>query len=230
MFDLNAEARSSVKAQGAILLTHHTSAEAPQAGSLWLTHAIENAVMIDSQPSLLVESLTQSMKKRIWWSILLRDRSICIGLRRRPQITSINIYGFRDWLSEDDFKEEMQCSRVHNYNTKKQVFTALQEQCGLAALLTDLVSLVFNPAGGARRAMTATDFYSQMQSIENIKNSLIEWEFQTRSSPEPAKQICDNPAETLRSLTFMYYQYVRKLAILPPPVRRITEIMQCGSD
>lgn len=136
LFDLNTEARPSAKAQGAILLTHHTSAENPQAGSLWITRAIENTMTIDAQPSLVVEDVKENLRKRLWWAILLRDRSLCTGLRRRPQVTSINLHGWSDWLSDNDFADEMQHSRVYNYEAKRRLLQALQEQCQLAVLLT----------------------------------------------------------------------------------------------
>ncbi|KAJ5697120.1 hypothetical protein N7488_010804 [Penicillium malachiteum] len=151
LFDLNVESKPFAKAQGAILLTHHTSAESPLAGSMWLTCAIENAMMIDAQPSTFVEDISDSMRKRLWWSILLRDRSLCIGLRRRPQVTSINIYGCRDMLEEADFADEMHGSEVHSYQSKKALLSALQEQCQLALLLTDLTSLIFAPRVSAAR-------------------------------------------------------------------------------
>ncbi|KAJ5688517.1 hypothetical protein N7462_002909 [Penicillium macrosclerotiorum] len=141
LYDLKAETRPSAKAQGAILLTHHTSAEAPQAGSLWLSRAIEDAMMVDAQPTTNMDLMDGSMKKRLWWSILLRDRSLGIGLRRHPQVTSNILHGYPEWLREEDFQSEMHHSRVYNYTTKKLIFDAFHEQCQLAVLLTDLVSL-----------------------------------------------------------------------------------------
>src|SRR5699024_729829 len=81
LYYLQVESSPSAKAQGAVLLTHHTSSEDPLGGSHWLTQAIENAMMIDAKPFFSnVEDVNPSLKKRLWWSILLRDRSLCIGL------------------------------------------------------------------------------------------------------------------------------------------------------
>lgn len=102
LYDSNAETRPFAKAQGAVLLTHHTSAEYPRAGGWWLTRAIENATIACAQPSC-AENVKRSLKKRLWWSILLRDRSLCIGLRRQPQLISVDRSELSGWLSEEDF-------------------------------------------------------------------------------------------------------------------------------
>ncbi|KAJ5696011.1 hypothetical protein N7536_006423 [Penicillium majusculum] len=138
LFELRTERRSHANAQGAVLLTHYTSPEDPEAGSLWVTRAIEHAMLLDSHPSLVLENVAISLKKRLWWSILLRDQSLCIGLRHRPRVTSIGFHGWSDWLSIEDFSEELHQSRVYDYDTKKRLLDELQKQCELAVVLTDL--------------------------------------------------------------------------------------------
>ncbi|KAJ5807958.1 hypothetical protein N7474_009227 [Penicillium riverlandense] len=198
LFDLKAEVRPSAKAQGAVLLTHHTSAEHPQAGSLWLTRAIENALIIGAQPSLLDEHVSDSLKKRLWWSILLRDRSLCIGLRRRPQVTSINLHGWSDWLREEDFAEELYSSRVYDLDAKRLLLQALQEQCQLAVLLTDLVSLIFCPRANPSCFLSAEEFHGLMSNVERIRVSLTEWEMQTQPALRlDAVQDNSGPAATI---------------------------------
>ncbi|KAJ5355539.1 Transcription factor [Penicillium cataractarum] len=210
LYELMVETRPSVRAQGAILLTHHTSAEAPQAGSLWLTRAIENAMLIDTKPLITVENISISAKKRLWWSILLRDRSLCIGLRRQPQIASHNLHGCRDWLREEDFEQEMHCSPVYDFDAKKRLFKALQDQCRLAVLLTDLVSLVFTPRVTAMASYSKEAFRSLMCTVEDIKTSLVSWEAQSQA-PDIADGMAGNhdPALTTKNLTFMYYHAAR---------------------
>lgn len=138
LFELRTEERPHVNAQGAVLLTYYESPKDPQAGSLWVTRAIEHAMLIDSHPPLVVGNVAISLKKRLWWSILLRDQSLCIGLRHRPRVTSIGFHGWSDWLSIEDFSEELHQSRVYNYDTKKRLLVELQNQCELAVVLTDL--------------------------------------------------------------------------------------------
>lgn len=167
--------------------------------------AIESAMLIDAQPSLVIDNFGKSLKKRLWWSILLRDRSLCIGLRRRPQV----YVEYWDWLEEDDFEEEIQYSQVYDKATKRQLFQVLQEQCRLAVLLSDLVSLVFVPRGISSCFLTMAEFEGMMSTIERINQSLVEWEIKTPfPAPTPTEPTdLDNPVAILTNLTFMYLQY-----------------------
>ncbi|KAJ6005224.1 Transcription factor, partial [Penicillium sp. IBT 35674x] len=209
LFDLKVEVKPSAKAQGALLLTHHTSAIAPLAGSLWLTTSIENAMLIDAQPSLVEDHVSDSMKKRLWWSILLRDRSLCIGLRRCPQVTSINLHGCRDWLREHDFENEMHHSEVYDYQMKLRLLSALQEQCTLAILLTDLVSLIFNPRLTPTASYSQEEFESQMVALNKVKDSLLQWHSKAEYPPDLRGNRCPDPSAALKNMTFMYYHAAR---------------------
>lgn len=187
------------------MLTHQTSAEEPQAGSIWLMKAIENARMIDAQPCFLVENVKKPLKKRLWWSILLRDRSLCIGLRRRPQV-----YGdYWEWMEEDDFKEEIQNSQVYDESTKRQLFYVFQEQCRLGVLLSDLVSLIFVPRTTPSCFLSEAEFEGLLSTIERINRSLTDWEIKTPFlPPKPTESTdLDDPVAIFTNLTFMYLQY-----------------------
>ncbi|CAG8314748.1 unnamed protein product [Penicillium nalgiovense] len=206
LFELRTERLSHANAQGAVLLTHYISAEDPQAGSLWATRAIEQAILIDAQPSLLVENVATSLKKRLWWSILLRDRSLCIGLRRRPQVTS-SFYRWSDWLSIEDFSEELYQSRVYDYNTKRVLFGALQNQCELAVLLTDLVSLVFTHRKIPRRLLSMIEYQGLLSRIKTIKKSLTEWKLPIQPLISPNTTSTSEGNNAVAMLTYMTYMY-----------------------
>jgi hypothetical protein len=161
-------------------------------------------MLIDAQPSLLVEDVSISLKKRLWWSILLRDRSLCIGLRRRPQVTSISFHGWSDWLSADDFAEEL---HVYDYDTKERLFIALQKQCELAVLLTDLVSLAFTPRRTPRRFLSMTEFQGLLSRIETIKKSLDEWKKPAQPLISPNKSSTSEGSDAVATLTYLTYMY-----------------------
>ncbi|KAJ5502785.1 Transcription factor [Penicillium fimorum] len=207
LFELRAENQSHANAQGAVLLTHYTSVDDPQSGSLWVTRAIEQAMLIDNQPSL-VENVAMSLKKRLWWSILLRDLSLSIGLRRRSQVTSISLHGWSDWLSTEDFSEELHQSQVYDYDTKKCLLEALQKQCELAVLLIDLVTLAFTHQKTPRRLLSMIEFQGLLLSIKNIKKSLDEWEPPIQPLGAPSNRSTsegNNAVEMLTYMTYMYY-------------------------
>ncbi|OKP11633.1 hypothetical protein PENSUB_2846 [Penicillium subrubescens] len=167
-------------------------------------------MLIDTKPSVTIENVPGSVNKRLWWSILLRDRSLCIGLRRQPQIASHNLHGCRDWLREEDFEHEMHGSPVYDYGSKKALFVALQDQCRLAVLLTDLVSLIFTPRVTTAASYSKDAFRALMCTIEEIKKSLISWESKAQA-PHNSDGTASrhDPSLATKNLTFMYYHAAR---------------------
>ncbi|KAJ6095170.1 hypothetical protein N7467_002683 [Penicillium canescens] len=210
LFELGTEKGCYANAQGAVLLTHYTSAEDPRAGSQWLARAIENTIRIDAQPSVWPERVEESLKRRLWWSILLRDQSICIGLRRRPQITSSTFFGRNDLPSIKDFEEELHNSLVYDYETKQSLLVAFRRQCELAALLTNLSSLVFDTSQTRKPFLSFIEFQSLMSNIKTIKRSLSNWEESVQSViPRGRTPESDDATATLIHLTIMYYHAAR---------------------
>jgi hypothetical protein len=159
-----------------------------------------------------------SLKKRLWWSILLRDRSLCIGLRRRPQVTSISLHGWSDWLSIEDFSEELHQSQVYDYDTKKDLLEALQKQCELAVLLTDLASLAFTHQKTPRRLLSMIEFQGILLSIKNIKRSLDEWKLPIQPVSSPSKASTSEGNDAVSKLTYMTYMYYQFVSTLQPTV------------
>lgn len=167
--------------------------------------AIESARLIDAQPCYLVENVRKPLKKRLWWSILLRDRSLCIGLRRRPQVH----VDYWEWMAEEDFEDEILHSQVYDESTKRQLFQVFQEQCRLAVFLSDLVSLVFVPHTTPSCFLSVAEFEGLISTIERINRSLTDWETQTPFPPPMPSESTDldDPVAILTNLTFMYLQY-----------------------
>ncbi|OQE42261.1 hypothetical protein PENCOP_c004G07000 [Penicillium coprophilum] len=207
LFELRTEKRSHINAQGAVLLTHYTSADDTQSGSLWVTRAIEHAMLVDAEPLSSVDNVKMSLKKRLWWSILLRDRSLSIGLRRRPQVTSISLHGWSDWLSTEDFEEELHQSRVYDYDTKKSLLKGLQKQCELAVLLTGLLNLAFTQQKTPRRLLSMIEFQGLLLRTKSIKKSLKEWELSIQPLSPPRKTSPSDGNDAVERLTYMTYMY-----------------------
>lgn len=153
--------------------------------------------------------MKESLKKRLWWSILLRDRSICIGLRRRPQITSSTFFGRNDLPNIEDFEEELHNSLVYDYETKQSLLIAFRQQCELAALLTNLSSLVFDTSQTRKPFLSFIEFQSLMSNVKTIKRSLSNWEESVQSFiPRGMTPESEDATATLIHLTIMYYQFV----------------------
>lgn len=186
------------------MLTHYTSPDDPRSGSLWVAIAIENAMLIDNQPSS-PEYVSIALRKRLRWSILLRDRSLCIGLRRRPQVTPVMFQGCSNWLSVEDFEEEMHHSEVYSYETKKEILMALEQQCQLAVLVTDLAALIFTNPQTSKRRLSMLDFKGLISNIKSIKESLENWQA-PKLIPDNSLSEGYDAIVTLNFLTHMYFQ------------------------
>jgi hypothetical protein len=82
-------------------------------------------------------------------------------------------------LAKDDVKDEMYHSPVYNTEDKHYLLAALEEQCHLTMLLTDLVSLIFAPRVASTASLASTEAFSAlMTTIENVKEPLVQWEMQ----------------------------------------------------
>ncbi|KAL3472501.1 hypothetical protein BJX99DRAFT_262282 [Aspergillus californicus] len=146
LLDLGADTEPLSKAQGSVLLSYHVDPDHSQAGDLWLAIAIQNALIIGKQPTMHPYILgDEGSTKRLWWSILIRDRCICLGQRRQTLLTSTRFtdenFSFRDV----DFANEIDGSKVYDKVSKRLLFENLRQQCKLATLATDIVTSMFQP-------------------------------------------------------------------------------------
>lgn len=224
LFDLRADDRSLVQAQGAVLLSLHTSADEPQAGSLWLTRAIQAAAVVGCKPGPSAEVGT-FVRKRLSWSIILRDRSLCLGLRRRPQVTSVDFGMEVEPLEEDDFAEEINRSQVYSPSVKRLLFKALQEQCRLAVSLTEMVSFVFASHGLSAPRLSLHEFRESLAKIKTTKELMKQWETCSKMSAW-MNDALPEPVTLFVNFTFMYYQYVpfsflMEIELMPDRTARI---------
>src|SRR5689334_5240857 len=116
----------------ALLLTFYTTAEDPQAANFWLARAVKLGKIAENQRKLPVSNGATAReqtiwKKRLWWSIMIRDRSLCLGLRREPHITSKELKYVANPITEDDLMDEICESRVYDKPTK-QVLTGIFQE------------------------------------------------------------------------------------------------------
>jgi len=205
LYDLDAEDRCLAKAQGALLLSHHTSAEDPQAASIWLATAIRIAMTLESYPMLPSDDIDKPMTKRLWWAIMLRDRSLSLGLRRHPQVTATNFMADTNRLHEDEFEDEIKNSRVFSSNVKRQLFAALQEQCQLAVLLDDGLSVVFPPPGPLAQSHSTKNVEATRDVLQTVKSHLAQWKKQSSFSPSESGSKMHDAVKLFTHVTYMYY-------------------------
>lgn len=214
MFDLKSERDVLAKAQGALLLTYQSSSAELHAGSIWLTVAIQNSIIYGAHVYGTDEQLgnhgsQENIKKRLWWSILLRDRILPLGLRRHLQITPQNFNLSLDRITELDLEDEIHHSEVYDPETKRLLVRVLQVQCELAMVLTDVIMLVYAPnCFGQPRTMPEPVFSQKIREVEDSKANLKQWSNDAKSSLGSILNIDKvHKSVTLYSgLTFLYYQ------------------------
>lgn len=201
------------KAQGSVLLTYQSSSVNLHAGSLWLTSAIQNAMLIEAHNYHKLEQNDSSRdtKKRLWWSILLRDRILPLGLRRHLQITPPNFDLSLDCMNDKDMQEEIYCSEVYNVETKRHLAKVLNLQCQLAMVLTGVVTTVYAANGSTQpQPLTVDDFEAGMAKLVKIREVLTQWARVAKVAFGPFRGT-DKVHESVilySELTYMYYQYV----------------------
>ncbi|KAE8133600.1 hypothetical protein BDV38DRAFT_295991 [Aspergillus pseudotamarii] len=203
LLDLKAEDQPLERAQGALLLSYQASPDDPQIGSLFLANAIQNAIILGKPPKPSI-SVKRSTIKRLWWSILLRDRWISLALRRRSQLTMKDFDAENSPLEEADFAEEIQESKVYDLHTKRIILAALQQQCRLAILITDMVSLVFSSYEGSSRGLPSKEFPACMAKVLKTRNKLRQWETESRDALSITPSSVPHSVTSFIKMTYVY--------------------------
>lgn len=197
------------RARAAVLLSFYTSPEQPLGASMWLDESIRALRAAGLQSCVQgrgEERAAEEMaQRRIWWSILLRDRSLCLGLRRPPQIVFSDLRLMSSRPAEEDFEAEIGGSQVYDPTTKRALFVAFQDQCELASLLTEIVSVIFMTHGISIPSLPPEPFKRALAAISKMKTSLGLWKQGSRLSvPESANT--HDAVIRFSHTTFMYYQ------------------------
>ncbi|PGH18097.1 hypothetical protein AJ79_00725 [Helicocarpus griseus UAMH5409] len=217
LFDFKAERDALAKAQGALLLTYQSSSIELHCGSLWLTISIQNAMAIGAHVYNLhdeadAHGYCKNTKKRLWWSILLRDRILPLGMRRHLQITPQNFDLSLDCMTEEDFEDEIYHSCVYNPETKRLLARVLRIQCKLAIVLTGVIMLVYSPNGfGQPKFMSEEAFLKTVNELEDVRANLSQWSNDSKATLGPILH-SDKVHESVAlysGLTFMYYHAAR---------------------
>ncbi|KAE8421244.1 hypothetical protein BDV36DRAFT_280808 [Aspergillus pseudocaelatus] len=204
LLDLKAEDQPLERAQGALLLSYQASPDDPQIGSLLLANAIQNAIILGKPPNPPV-NVKRSTIKRLWWSILLRDRWISLALRRRSQLTQKDFDAENNPLEEAYFAAEIQESQVYDAHTKHILFSALQQQFRLAIVITDMVSLVFSSYEGSSMGLPSKEFPACMSKVLKTRNRLRQWETESRYALSITPSTMPHSVTSFLKMTYVYY-------------------------
>ncbi|PIG80474.1 hypothetical protein AARAC_001645 [Aspergillus arachidicola] len=209
LYDTNFESDPLARAQGALLLTFHTTAEDPQATMTWNMCAIHNATAtgLGLNPSL--QDPDRCAKKRLWWSIFVRDRFLWLGRHRRPQFTSTNFNLNIDYLHEEEMTNEIIMSPFYEPNIKRLLLKVFQAQCRLAVILTDVITISFSASDGDVPRLSLHELEIYLSRIKQLRAELAQWE-ETVYSPLHHTGIAEpETVGIIINLTALHYQTAR---------------------
>ncbi|KAM5356478.1 hypothetical protein ACJ41O_003124 [Fusarium nematophilum] len=198
LFDLGGEGDAFTKAQAALLLTFQFSAAEPHTGSLWLSAAVQNAIVAQahtfqapgSDPAL------KRRRKRLWWSICWRDRVLTLGLRKPLQITPSSFNVKLDPLAQEDFADETHQSVVYDPKTKRHLTEILNFQCRLGVILTEALTIAYGPSA-FDPTYSLDNFSSTLSQIRTARSRLTRW----KEEAEASFYVFLSDSNTNRSLT-----------------------------
>ncbi|OGM44542.1 hypothetical protein ABOM_006763 [Aspergillus bombycis] len=209
LYDTNSESNPLARAQGALLLTFHTTAEDPEATMTWNMCAIHNAIATGLELHLTVQDPNICVKKRLWWSIFVRDRFLWLGRHRRPQFTSANFNLNIDDLQEEEMANEIMMSPFYELNVKRLLFKVFQAQCRLAVILTDVINISFSASDGDAPRLSIHELDLYLTKIREVRAELTRWE-DTVYSPLHHTGIAEpESVGIIINLTAMHYYTAR---------------------
>jgi len=218
LFDFEAEHDPFVTAQGSLLLSYYNDNSERHLNTFWLSTAIQSARLVGAYQYENDKNLTQydtQMKKRLWWTCILRDRILSLGLRRPLQISQSQFDFGSSCLSEDDMKEDVGKSEVYDAKTQLLLFRILIAQCKLAIEITYTTTMLY-PSDISRSVMSAwtEDFDRTSIEADRCKLRLTDW--YESVNPWASQFPKDAHASVIlyTSLIYIYYQYV--IRFCPP--------------
>lgn len=206
LYDTGFENDPLARSQGSMLLTFHTTAEDPEATMTWNLCAIQNAMVLRIDTNIPENNPKNLSKKRLWWSVFVRDRVLWLGRHRRPQFISANFTPRIGYLEEEDFSEEIMFSAVYEPKAKRASLEIFQAQCRLAIILTDVILIAFSASDGFVPCLSSEELRTSLDRIRTIKSNLARWKKEFQMTLRPTELSQQETIDILTHLTMMHYQ------------------------
>lgn len=146
------------------------------------------------------------MKKRLWWSVFVRDRILWLGRHCRPQFISANFNIKVSYLEEHDFADEIMFSPVYGPEAKRLLLRIFQAQCRLAVILTDVISIAFSGPDGYVPCLSSEELHKSLANIGMLKYKLAQWKEEVQMPPHHTDIPLQESIEIFTNLTLMHYQ------------------------
>jgi hypothetical protein len=218
LYELKAETDPLYLAQGCLLLSRHTTGAHPNQASEWLAIAINRAVSIQAHRAGISrsdEERKDNIKKRLWWSIIVRDRSLSLGLRRGILVAPPMLDLTTELPRESDFQDEIWFSRVHSPLDKKRFVHMLRAQVKLSLILTELLMHVTDNDVDEKdkNALNIGPQARESQALLSVNSKLCDWLRDTKDGlllfEDIALQPLTQPTNLYSCLILLQFKYVR---------------------
>ncbi|KAL4887418.1 hypothetical protein BJY04DRAFT_212454 [Aspergillus karnatakaensis] len=184
-------------ARATLLLTYYSSDSEVNANSDWLRIAIRHAKTAKA---------TKSEMKRLWWSCLIRDRIISLGMRRSIQITAADSHLYPEMFTKEEFNDEAFGSRAYKPEIKAALFDLLISLCQFVTAVTELVTMAYpEPKVMARMDSPRV----ALAGLETAKSALLLWELDWMVYMEGRNFALHSAVPLFSGLLCIYYQSAR---------------------
>ncbi|EEU34405.1 uncharacterized protein NECHADRAFT_21539, partial [Fusarium vanettenii 77-13-4] len=177
LYDMECESSPLVAAQACVLLSFTSLSSSRKPNTLWLSLAIENAMLAEAHlyPTMISPARLKekNVLKRLWWCCIIRDRSMSLLMRLPIRITKHHFDFNLDPLTSKDLEDELQRSKVYNPTTKLRLAKILAQSVELHATLTNILLLVVPPKGMQVPDLEETD--ESHVKLKTCKAALRRW-------------------------------------------------------
>ncbi|CAG9990844.1 unnamed protein product [Clonostachys byssicola] len=162
LYDFQTESSSLKLAQASLLLSHWcpqlSSPGIKQLNSLWLSIAIRHAISVgahhqvyDSTSKMPKHGMPpknrRNLLRRLWWSCIIRDRTLALSWRRSLQILpSMGNMNSPEVIGFSELNNEVGASEVYNSGEKQQMIRIIESTAKLCVTMTNLILLLWPSA------------------------------------------------------------------------------------
>ncbi|KAJ4248451.1 hypothetical protein NW762_012788 [Fusarium torreyae] len=145
LFDIDTRRDHISRAQGALILTYHTTSLRDEANTYWLSTAVYLArcARADYYAEVDGDTKDKAPLKRLWWSCVVRDRIMSLGLQRPMCIGQSDFDFNQSGLTELDFEGEIDGSQVYGPAIKRILAQLAVSLCEFSTILNPILSITY---------------------------------------------------------------------------------------
>lgn len=207
LYEARVEQDALVISQAAVLLSYFTSDQEIWANSGWLHIAVQHARMLQAHQYYTFEAdMPQrgSTLKRLWWSCLIRDRIISLGMRRPLQISALEPDLHRHSFTTDELESELFESATYDTEVKGIISQVMRSLCGFVVAVTDLINLVYPETS---KGCVSEGRQPVLCQLEKANSTLLSWEMDWLLGMDGQYTSLHPNISLFSNLVAIYYQY-----------------------